>query len=1749
MILAPAVRRGHARRRRLGPWPLPAAARVAAMPVPAEGHAGTLSLSTPALVARAVMGAVVSLLLSATVAALAWSTVPVLFGLDRVVIAGDSMVPALTRGDLVYLEPGAERIAPGAVITFDSPTGSGLVTHRVVKDFGDGSLLTRGDANVMSDSDPVPVASVRGVALVRVPVVGSIAPQGFVAAGAAMFAALLVLRAVLRVERRSRRWRPTLRLSPSVGVATVVVVALVGQASNAGATGLASTTAANSGNSFSTVFEVASTTSVNPQLGVVGTVNASVVFDGVVYVTGDFTTLNEAGAAPVTRRILAAFDATSGALLDWNPVVVTTPGSGSALAVDPVNRYLYVGGNWTVFPSGVGPANNERLWRYTIPAGAGSTPVAAPTPMGVTNGVVNALVVDGSGNLYAGGSFTTVTGGPTRNRLAAWGADGTLSSWNPNLSSNQVLALHLLGDRLYVGGDFSAATIGSGPTVTVNRVAALGAIGSVSPPAGGALSGFAPAPSNAVWAIATDGAGKLWIGGAFSTIDGSSRVRIAQLDPLTGAPTPMLSTTGGSIVYALTYDPARDLIYVGSDGTTVGGKDRRRVGAIRPDTGVALRWDPEADSGAVRSIQLLGADRVVLAGSFASMGATDRQSLALVAAPDAGPEDVVNPGVTLDAGAMGTVNATALVGTTLYVVGNFTWLNGVRRLRAAAIDTTTGAVLPWDPQLDNTAWSVAVSGSRVYIGGDFTAAGITSTPRPVARLGSFDAVSAAVDTGFVAGADSTVRVLKVAGGRLYAAGTFGSIGGQSRLRFASLDPVTGSVGTINPQLNNTVHDIAIDGNLAYLVGTFTAAAGVTRDRFAVWDLGSNTLVNTPSVPSFPCCAIAVEVDAAAGRIYIGGQFTSVDTTPPTGAVTRNRLAALDRTSFALVAGFAPTVNCDVVDLEVPATGTVFAGGCFTDVGGNTARDMVAAFDAAGTVQPWIGPTYPGTGPAGTVRVVTTDPNVANRWWVAGSFQATIGGQAREALAQVDGPISGPTSAGPAVLPAATSRAAVRTQVRVGNTLYLGGSFRYVNGQLRVGLAAIDLATNTLLPWAPNPTWTNSAIEVNALATNPAGTVLYAGGTFGAVGGTTRNNLAAFDLGTGALSAFNPNVNTTVNALTVLSGGDLLIGGSFSNVGGVARNRFARLDPTGALRPLTVSVNNNIVWTIATDPTESTIYLGGSFNGANSVGAATRNRAAAVDAATGAVLPWNPDPNSTVRSALVAADGATVHLGGEFTMVAATSPTPVLRNRGAAVNASTGAPTAWDPNLNAAVRAMRFAPTGEVILAGDFTTVGSVTRAGLAAVTPDTGALHPWNPALGGTNIAMHSLGATATGDLVVGGDYLSFTWSTTAGSVSVIGMPAAIAAPAISNPRLITISGTNPTNNAVAVVGTRAHVVGSFTAMLDPATGRWQPRRRYAVFDVLTGAPVASVVGFDSAPNAVVTSADGSQVYVVGGFTLASSAETRVVRNRAAGVSTSTGALTAWNPDANNFVHALTADPVDGTVYLGGDFTLLATTTSASTSRSRLAAVDPVTGAPTAWNPGGPNNSVRALTLSPDRSTLYVGGLFTTLGGTARSRLGSVTTAGTGSLTSFDPGPSDSVFATALDESGTTLFAAGQFLAVAAGATTRNRAAAWSVPSGTLTPWNPNLNSTVQAVVKLPGGSVYLGGTFTTVNGSVTRNRFAAVDTNLGAVTTFHPGGIGANNGVNGLAVSVANRRLVAVGGFTTLGGSTPTRSGVAVLE
>ncbi len=107
------------------------------------------------------------------------SLVPALFGWRPLVVSSDSMSPAIRAGDVVVTSPSrgaapageGRLLAVGTVVAFRDDGRSRLVLHRVAG-VSDGAYRTKGDANRVIDSAPVPAERVEGVARLLIPWAG-----------------------------------------------------------------------------------------------------------------------------------------------------------------------------------------------------------------------------------------------------------------------------------------------------------------------------------------------------------------------------------------------------------------------------------------------------------------------------------------------------------------------------------------------------------------------------------------------------------------------------------------------------------------------------------------------------------------------------------------------------------------------------------------------------------------------------------------------------------------------------------------------------------------------------------------------------------------------------------------------------------------------------------------------------------------------------------------------------------------------------------------------------------------------------------------------------------------------------------------------------------------------------------------------------------------------------------------------------------------------------------------------------------------------------------------------------------------------------------------------------------------------------------------------------------------------------------------------------------------------------------------
>ncbi|MEV6110284.1 DNRLRE domain-containing protein [Streptomyces sp. NPDC051940] len=205
----------------------------------------------------------------------------------------------------------------------------------------------------------------------------------------------------------------------------------------------------------------------------------------------------------------------------------------------------------------------------------------------------------------------------------------------------------------------------------------------------------------------------------------------------------------------------------------------------------------------------------------------------------------------------------------------------------------------------------------------------------------------------------------------------------------------------------------------------------------------------------------------------------------------------------------------------------------------------------------------------------------------------------------------------------------------------------------------------------------------------------------------------------------------------------------------------------------------------------------------------------------------------------------------------------------------------------------------------------------------------------------------------------------------------------------------------------------------------------------------------------------------------------------------------------------------NGQVFAGGTFSAVRPPgAAAGTSESpavNFVALDAATGAPTScklsFTIGSGVATVRALTVSPDGSTLYAGGNFGTVNGVARSRVAAIDIPTCTVKAGFNAGTvSAMVRGLGVSPDGSTLYMAGDFLTV--NGQSRQRFAAVT-STGALKSWTANADARGKAVEVTPnGGHVVLGGDFNNVNGKATR-AFSVVTSGTGAVVRQMPTGSG----------------------------------------
>lgn len=342
--------------------------------------------------------------------------------------------------------------------------------------------------------------------------------------------------------------------------------------------------------------------------------------------------------------------------------------------------------------------------------------------------------------------------------------------------------------------------------------------------------------------------------------------------------------------------------------------------ALRAQTGnVDANFLTTNANAVVYSAAVQADGKILIGGDFTTVGTSNRTRIArLNANGTVEGTSTFNAG----AGANGTVACIAVQADGKIILGgSFTTVAGVARNRIARLNANGTIDATFNPDAANSVNSIAVQpDGKIVMGGFFVTVGGVTRNR-IARLNA----DGTLDAAFNPNANADVYGLALQGdGKILLGGDFATVGGTTRTRLARLNTDGSLDAGFNTNLNGIAYSVAVQTDGKILVGgAFTTVGPTTRNRFA--RLNANGSLDTGFDPNVNgnVLSLAVQTD---GKILFGGTFTTV------GVSNRNRIARLN-SDGTLDTNFNPNASSTVQGAAVQADGLVLLGGNFTSVGG------------------------------------------------------------------------------------------------------------------------------------------------------------------------------------------------------------------------------------------------------------------------------------------------------------------------------------------------------------------------------------------------------------------------------------------------------------------------------------------------------------------------------------------------------------------------------------------------------------------------------------------------------------------------------------------------------------------------------------------------------------------------------------------------------------------------------------------------
>jgi hypothetical protein len=766
----------------------------------------------------------------------------------------------------------------------------------------------------------------------------------------------------------------------------------------------------------------------------------------------------------------------------------------------------------------------------------------------VNGGEVNAIAVDGS-DVYIGGSFTTVAN-ITANRVAKW--DGTswsaLGSASQNGVDSTVHAMALIGTDLYVAGVFIVASDSTQLNISANRIASWSTTSGTWSPLGSPSQNGA---DGGVLALAVSGT-ELYVGGSFTTTSYSGELNM-------------------SANHVAKWSPSQNTwSFLGNSSENGVDGQVNTLAVMDTDLYVGGTFTSASD----------GTQPAISANHVAKWNGTSWSPL----------------GNSAENGVDATVWALAVMGTDVYAAGEFTTVSDASAANTPANsiarwDTTTGTwSLLGDPGsngIQAPIYALAVSGTELYVGGDFMSASDgTQADKPTYRVARWspgsNTWSPLGNLSTRNGVNNQVKALLASGTDIFVGGQFTNFSSALQVSFSGnriirWDTTASSFSALanssQKGVNNQVQAVAVNGTDVYIGGGFTSVGNVRANGLAKWNGSSWSSLGSSNQNGVNGTVTALLWN---GELIVGGTFTTASSSTQLD-ISANHIVKWNTTSPGTWAVFGSAAQNGLsgtnatVNAIVQRGTSYYIGGTFT-----TASDSTQVNMSARNVVRWR-TTNPNTwSPLGnaaqngvddTVNAVVlgTDSDI----YVGGLFgSASDSTQVNMAARHIARWNLAPNT--PVWLPlGSATQNGVSDRVDAiafsGSDLYAGGNFNTASSATQLDISVTKIARWSMASstWSPLGTPVQNGMNDAVTAIAVRGSNLYVGGAFITANDSTQANMSANRIARWSLTSntWSPlgsvdnGLNYLVNDLAV-SGGDVYVGGYFTTAGGLPSSHFA-----------------------------------------------------------------------------------------------------------------------------------------------------------------------------------------------------------------------------------------------------------------------------------------------------------------------------------------------------------------------------------------------------------------------------------------------------------------------------------------------------------------------------------------------------------------------------------------------------------------